>query len=176
MHASVYVATSLDGFIAREDGRLDWLDKADPGDGEYGFDDLLSSVDALVMGRNTFDFVLGMGEWAYGDKPVFVLTHRQLDLPTPFAGRVEALQVATDSIAEEFDRRGVEHVYVDGGETVQSFIRAQLVTRIIITRIPILIGSGIPLFGPVDSDIDLRLIRSQAFENGWIQDEYEVVS
>ena len=176
MQGSVYVAISLDGFIARRDGNLDWLMSADPGEGDFGFDEFLSSVDALAMGRNTFDFVLGAGEWPYGEKPVFVMTHRDLDLPVGFPGRVETFAGSPETFAIECDRRGIEKVYVDGGETVQAFIRAGLVTRIVTTRLPTLIGSGIPLFGPVDEDVNLRLVESRAFENGWIQDEYEVVS
>jgi dihydrofolate reductase len=170
------VAISLDGFIARLDGSLDWLMSADPGEGDFGFDEFLSSVDALAMGRNTFDFVLGAGEWPYGEKPVFVMTHRDLDLPAGFQGRVEPFAGSPNTFAVECDGRGIEKVYVDGGETVQAFIEAGLVSRIVITRLPTLIGSGIPLFGPVDQDVNLRLVESRPFENGWIQDEYEFVS
>ncbi len=176
MHASVYIATSLDGFIAGEDGDLEWLTGADPGDSDYGFAEFVASVDALVMGRNTFDFVMATGEWVYGDKPIFVLSHRPLDLPNGFPGRAESMELSPHAVAAECDRRGLDHVYVDGGETIQSFLRAGLVRRIIITRLPVLIGSGIPLFGPLRADIDLALVRSTPYENGWIQDEYEVVS
>jgi dihydrofolate reductase len=176
VQGSVYVAISLDGFIARRDGNLDWLMGADAGEGDFGFDEFLSSVDALAMGRNTFDFVLGAGEWPYGQKPVFVMTHRALDLPAGFPGRVEAFAGSPEAFATECDHRGIEKVYVDGGETVQAFIRAGLVTRIVTTRLPKLIGSGIPLFGPINGDVNLRLVESRAFENGWIRDEYEVVS
>ena len=176
MQGSVYVAISLDGFIARPDGSLDWLLSADPGDGGFGFDEFLSSVDALAMGRNTFDFVLAAREWPYGEKPVFVMTHRDLDLPAGFPGRVETFAGSPEAFAIECDNRGIREVYVDGGQTVQAFIRAGLVARIVTTRLPKLIGSGIPLFGPVDEDVSLRLIESRSFENGWIQDEYEFVS
>ena len=175
MDAAVYIATSLDGFIARENGDLDWLMEADPGDEEYGFDTFLSSVDALVMGRNTFDFVLGTGEWAYGEKPVFILTSRELPLPADFKGNVESLDLDPVGVATELAGRGINHVYVDGGETIHSFIRAGLVRRIVITQLPVLIGSGISLFGDLSKDVDLKLIRYRAYDNGWIQIEYEVV-
>ncbi len=176
MHASVYVATSLDGFLAGDDGDLEWLTGADPGDADYGFAEFLASVDALVMGRNTFDSVLATGKWAYGAKPVLVLSHRPLDLPNGFSGRAEVVNLSPRAVAAECDRRGFDHVYVDGGETIRSFLGAGLVRRMIITRLPVLLGSGIPLFGPVPADIDLALVGSTSYENGWIQDEYEVVS
>ncbi len=175
MRASVFIATTTDGFIAREDGGLDWLTRADPGDEDYGFEDFMDSVEALVMGRKTFDFVLTTGEWAYGKTPVFVLTNRRLELPPRFPGRVEPMALSPAAVAGELDRRGIEDVYVDGGETIQSFLRAGLVRRMIVTRLPVLIGTGISLFGDLDTDVDLRLVRSTAYENGWVQLEYEVV-
>lgn len=174
MHASVFIATTADGFIARENGDLDWLTGADPGDEDFGFHEFMASVDALVMGRNTFDFVLTAGEWPYGDKLVVVLTHRDLDLPSGFPGRVEALGLPPEGVAAELDRRGIDQVYVDGGETIQAFLRAGLVRRIVITQLPILIGTGIPLFGSLEGDIELRLVRSRTFKNGWGQLEYEI--
>ncbi len=175
MYADVYVATSLDGFIARHDGRVDWLMDADAGPGDYGFAHFLASVDALVMGRKTFEFVLGVGQWPYGDTPVFVVTHRDLELPGGFPGQVETISGEPGQIAAELERRGVERAYIDGGETIHSFLRAGIVHRIIITTLPVLIGSGIPLFGPLDDDMALRLVRSESFDNGWTQVEYEVV-
>ncbi|MDF1595931.1 MAG: dihydrofolate reductase family protein [Acidimicrobiia bacterium] len=175
MRASVFIATTTDGFIARKDGGLDWLTGADPGDEDYGFEAFMASVDALVMGRNTFDFVMTTGEWAYGETPVLVLTNRRLELLPGFPGRVEPLGLSPEAVAGELDRRGIEHVYVDGGETIRSFLRAGLVRRMIVTRLPVLIGTGIPLFGDLDADVDLRLVRSTAYENSWVQLEYEVI-
>lgn len=175
MRADVYVAASLDGFIARSDGSLDWLMDADSGDGEYGFEEFLASVDALVMGRKTFDFVLEVGEWPYGDKPVFVLTHRRLELPGGLPGRVEPVSGEPHEVASVLDRRDIERAYVDGGEVIRSFLRAGLVQRLIITTLPVLLGTGIPLFGVVDGDVRLRFVRHEAFDNGWTQVEYEVV-
>jgi dihydrofolate reductase len=185
--ASVFIATSLDGFIARPDGSLDWLTGAEPESGaeaadetgtepadDYGFGALMASVDALVMGRNSFDFVLGTGMWVYGDTPVVVLTHRELVLPDGFPGRVEVSAASPEELAAELAGRGIDSVYVDGGATIQSFLRAGLVRRIIITRLPILIGSGIPLFGALEADIHLTLVRSDSFDNGFTQVEYAV--
>lgn len=167
------MAVSRDGFIARPDGSVDWLDV--PQDNEdYGFAAFMGSVDALVMGRNTFDFVMATGEWPYGDKPVIVLTHRPLQIPDELSTVVESRAVMPLELADELDRRGLGHVYVDGGETIRSFLDAGLVDRMIITTIPILIGAGIPLFGPTATDVPLRHVNTMTYTNGLVQTTYDV--
>lgn len=173
MRASVYIATSLDGYIARSDGSLDWLGVAEENE-DYGFAAFMESVDALVMGRNTYDAVMAMGEWPYGYTLVIVLTHRPLDIPADLTGVVEATELGPLELAEELDRRGIEHVYIDGGTTIRSFLEADLVQRLTITTIPVLIGAGIPLFGPQEGDIRLRLVDSIAYTNGLVQSTYDV--
>ncbi len=186
MKASVYIATSLDEFIARENGELDWLegsgeevneeDKSAESRGEdYGYKDFTGSVDALVMGRHTFDKVLSFGEWAYGDKPVVVLSSRPLEIPEHLSRTVEAVSGSPEEVAAWLSERGVKHLYTDGGETVQRFLRMGLIQRFVITRIPVLIGAGIPLFGPLDGDIKLRHVRTQSYPSGFVQSEYEIV-
>ena len=174
MDATVFVAATLDGFIARRDGGLDWLE-ATAGDEDYGFGDLMASIDALVMGRITFEVARTAGVWHYGDTPVFVLTHRDLEIPAGWDRRVEALTGSARQVAEGLAERGMERICVDGGEVIQAFLRAGYVRRIVITRIPVLIGRGIPLFGPLGGDIALRLVRSEAYANSWTQVEYEVI-
>ena len=171
-NASVFIATSLDGFIARPDGGLDWL----PGDDveEHGYDAFMASVDALVLGRNTFDVVLGFGGWHYGTKPVFVLTNRPLPAPPPAGAVLEALRGSPQEIIAQLEARGFRHVYVDGGLTVQQFLRAGLIQRLIITRIPVLLGAGIPLFGSVPADIRLRHVATRQFASGLVQSEYSI--
>ena len=168
--ADVFIATSLDGFIAREDGALDWLPVPGgaPGDEDYGYRAFFDSVDALVMGRNTFDVALGFGTWPYGEKPVYVLTHRPLVLPDALAGEPE-------SVARALAARGVRRFYADGGVTVQQFLAAGLVDRLIVTRVPVLIGRGIPLFGPLaDGDVRLRHVTTRSWQDGLVQSEYAV--
>jgi dihydrofolate reductase len=172
--ASVFIATSLDGFIARPDGSFDWLDVPGANE-EHGFTAFMASIDALVMGRNTFDVVAAMGEWPYGDTPVIVLTHRPLDLPADLPGRIEASSLAPLELAGELDRRGLNRVYVDGGHTIRSFLDAGLVDRMTITTIPVLIGEGIPLFGPVHGDIHLRHVTTTIHGGGLVQSVYDVV-
>ena len=173
MKASVFVGTSLDGFIARTNGALDFLP---PGGGEpHGYDEFMESVDALVIGRKTYETVLAFDTWPYDQKPVFVLSTRPL-APAPDAALVEHLSGPLAAIPSQLEARGIQHVYVDGGITVQGFLRAGLIQRLIITRVPVLIGTGIPLFGPTTRDIVLKHIATRQYASGLVQSEYEVVT
>ncbi|HEY3350706.1 MAG TPA: dihydrofolate reductase family protein [Thermoanaerobaculia bacterium] len=173
MKASVFVGTSLDGFLARPGGSFDFLP---PGGGEpHGYDEFMATVDALVIGRNTFDVVLAFPSWPYGKKPVFVLSRRALP-PAPAGAVVERMAGEPAEIVALLSARGIGHAYVDGGITIQRFLRAGLVQRIVVTRVPVLIGSGIPLFGAVPHDILLRHVATRSFASGLVQSEYEVVA
>lgn len=174
MRASVFIATSVDGFIARPDGVLDWLPQGDVE--EHGYTAFFASVDALVIGRGTFEIVQGFGEWPYKDKPVFVLSSRPLDLSAAGGAPVEQMSGAPAEIVARLEARGIRHIYVDGGITIQRFLRAGLIQRLIITRIPVLIGQGIPLFGALDSDIRLNHVATRHYASGLVQSEYEVVA
>lgn len=176
MKTSVFVATSLDGFIAREGGSIDWLGGASEDGEDFGFEKFFRSVDALVMGRNTFELVRTFGEWPYGSKPVFVLTSRKIDIPKDLAEHVNSVSGSPEEIVNVLYGIGIKHVYVDGGKTIQGFLRAGLVQRMNITRIPILIGRGIPLFGNLEQDISLQHIDTKVYSNGFVQSEYEVVA
>jgi dihydrofolate reductase len=160
MRASVYVAMSLDGFIARENGDLDWLPQPGEAEGEdYGYHAFMDTVDALVMGRATFEKVLSFGVgWPYGDKPVVVLSRSAYVLPPDLPDSVSVLGGSMTDIVAGLLQRGFEHVYLDGGITVQHFLRAGLVHQLILTVIPVVLGSGIPLFGTVDEDVRLTLV------------------
>jgi dihydrofolate reductase len=171
LNASVFVGVSLDGFIARSDGRLDFLP---PGGGEpHGYDEFMATVDALVIGRKTFETVLGFDRWPYGTKPVFVLSGSPL-APSPSGAVVERLSGDPSHIVSQCAARGVRHLYVDGGITIQRFLQAGLIQRLIITRVPVLIGEGIPLFGPLRRDIALRHVATRQFASGLVQSEYVV--
>ncbi len=171
MRTSVFIGTSMDGFIARSTGALDFLDVPDMDDG--GYTAFAATVDALVMGRNTYDVVLTFGQWPYGDKPVFVLSSREI--PVPSGGKVERLSGSPAEIVAQLDARGYQHLYVDGGITVQRFLDAGLIDRVIVTRVPVLIGQGIPLFGPVRRDIRLSHVETRTLAGGLVQSEYLVV-
>ena len=172
MKASVFIGISVDGFIARPNGDLDFLP---PGGGEpHGYDEFMASVDAMVIGRKTYETVLAFDTWPYGQKPVFVLSTRPI-APAPDGAVVEHLPGPLTAVPSQLAARGIQHVYVDGGITVQGFLRAGLIQRLIITRVPVLIGTGIPLFGPTTRDIRLKHIATRQYASGLVQSEYEVV-
>jgi len=173
MKLSVFVGTSLDGFIARKNGEYDFL----PVDGgePHGYDEFIASVDTVVMGRNTLDVVLKLPNWPYGDKRVVVLSHHPLDL-SGITGRVEQMSGEPEQIVGKLAATGAQHVYVDGGVTVQEFLRAGLIHQVTITRVPVLIGDGIPLFGSVGRDIKLCHIGTRQYKSGLVTSEYEVLS
>lgn len=176
MKATVYISTSVDGFIARENGSVDWLPTGEVTDGEdYGYHDFMESVDALVMGRNTYELVLSFGSWPYGEKPVVILSSQQLEIPESIVNTVSTMSASPREIIRRLAERGYKHLYIDGGKTIQAFIREGLIQKIIITKIPILIGSGIPLFGALHQDIRLRHLESRQFENGLVQTTYEII-
>jgi dihydrofolate reductase len=175
--ASVFIATSVDGFIARPDGGLDWLPEpgGDADDEDYGYQAFIDSVDAIVMGRNTFESVLGFDSWPYGAMRVVVLSSRPVEIPEAIADTVESMTASPREVLRRLAARGMAHIYVDGGRTIQGFLRAGLIQRMIITRIPILIGRGIPLFGPLERDVRVRPTATCQFPNGLVQIRYEVL-
>lgn len=171
MRASVFAGTSLDGFIARANGDLDFL-PAEGGE-SLGYDTFMATVDALVIGRKTYETALSFPAWPYSAKPVFVLSTRAL-APAPPGAMVERLSGAPAEIVAQLSSRGIEHIYVDGGITIQGFLRAGLIRRLIITRVPVLIGSGIPLFGALSHDIPLKHVATRQYASGLVQSEYEI--
>ena len=172
MTISVFIGTSLDGFIARPNGDLDWLPE---GGGEpHGYDEFIASVDALVIGRKTFEKVLTFEAWPYGDKRVVVLSSRPVDLSLAGGGVVEQMAGPPAEIVSQLAASGAHHLYVDGGITIQRFLQARLIQRLIITRVPVLIGDGVPLFGALPHDIRLRHVATRHYPSGLVQSEYEV--
>ena len=177
MKMSVYIATSLDGFIARENGDLDWLPGSEgQSDSEdYGYQQFMDSVDILVMGRNTYEMVLSFGQWPYGEKRVIILSSQEIEIPANLAGTVESRSSSPEKLVDELRNVSAQHLYIDGGKTIQGFLNAGLIDEMIITRIPVLIGSGIPLFGALNQDQKLRHIETSSFANGLVQSKYEVL-
>jgi dihydrofolate reductase len=174
MMVSVFIGTSVDGFIARSNGAFDFLPA---GGGEpHGYDEFIASVDTLVIGRDTFETVLAFPAWPYGDKRVVALSSRPLDLSAVRGGRVEQMEGAPAEIVARLAASGAQHLYVDGGITIQRFLRAGLVNRLTITRVPVLIGEGIPLFGALPHDVRLRHIATQQYPSGLVKSEYNVIA
>lgn len=168
---TVFIGLSVDGFIARRNGALDFLPEAPE---DHGYEALMASVDALVMGRATFETVLGFGgPWPYGDKRIVVLTSRPLDM-SAIAGRVEVMSGEPAGVVARLEASGARNLYVDGGATVQRFLAAGLIDRLVLTRVPVLIGEGIPLFGPLPGDVRLRHLATRSFPSGLVQTEYAV--
>jgi len=181
---SVFIATSVDGFIARPDDGLDWLTgkpddeltgEHDP-DQDFGYAEFFASVDALLMGRGTFDVVSGFaGDWFYGDKPVYVWTSHPDDVGARPGAVVRPVTGPLDEVVARLVADGVGHVYVDGGKVIRQFLSAGLVDRMTISTPPVLIGEGIPLFGGTGDDIQLELVSCESFDGGMVQRTYDVV-
>ena len=143
----VYIATSLDGFIATSEGGLDWLDNnPNPEGDDFGWAEFMNGIDALVMGRKTFEKVASFGVWPY-TMPVFVLSRSKISVPGALENKVEVVYETPKKLVENLRTQGYQNLYIDGGITIQNFLADDLIDEMIITRVPILLGSGIPLFG-----------------------------
>jgi dihydrofolate reductase len=170
---SVFVGASVDGFIARADGALDWLPQGDVE--PHGYEEFFASVDTIVIGRKTFETVLGFGVWPYAGKRVVVLSGKPLDQAAGAAGTFERMSGPPAEIVSKLAAEGSRHLYVDGGVTIQRFLRAGLIDRLVVTRVPVLIGGGIPLFGFLERDVRLRHVATKHYPSGLVQSTYEVV-
>src|SRR6266576_7161492 len=170
--ASVFIGTSVDGFIARLNGEFDFL-PADGGE-PHGYNEFIATIDTLVIGRKTFETVLRFAEWPYGKKRVVVLSSAPLDLSGVRGGIVEQMSGSPAEIVSKLAASGAHHLYIDGGETIQRFLRAGLIQRLIITRVPVLIGDGIALFGALPHDVHLRHIFTKSYPTGLVSSEYQI--
>ena len=174
MKISVFMALSLDGFIARPDGDVAWLEEGDPlpeGD-DAGFSAFFSSIDVLVMGRGSFDKVLEFEGWFYGDKPVVVMSKTLTEVPEHLRKTVTIDSASPQDLVDKLSKQGYEHIYLDGGKLIQSFLREGLVNEMTLTTIPIIIGKGIPLFADLDKDIHLKHLGTKTWDNGFVQTTY----
>ena len=171
----VFIAVSVDGFISRVDGEIDWLEWPGSEEEDHGYNHFVSSMDAIVMGRGTFEKVLTFGEWPF-DKPVVVLSGQLAltEVPENLAGRVRFFNKTPGALLEMLAQEGCRRVYLDGGKLIQSFLREGLVSDMVLTRIPTLIGTGRPLFGELDQDIRLNLVETKSFPSGLSQSRYEI--
>lgn len=174
----VYIATSLDGYVARKDHNLDWLNSIDAQGEDMGYEAFVDSVDVIVMGRGTFQTVLGFGiDWPY-TKPVVVVSRSmtEADIPADIRDVVRLNNKAPADLMQELGADGVKRIYLDGGQLVQSFLREGLVDDVILTVAPVLLGDGIRLFGALDADVHLDLLDVQRFKCGMVQSHYKVVA
>ncbi|ARU04612.1 deaminase [Comamonas serinivorans] len=173
--AHVFIATSLDGFIARPDGDIDWLLEHDDPAEDHGYDAFIADKDAIVMGRGTFEKVATLSPWPYA-LPVLVLSAQLAGTAAPasLAGQVSFSNSSPREALAQLAREGARRVYVDGGQVVQSFLREGLLTDLVITTVPVLIGAGRPLFGELAKDTELTLVASRSFPSGLVQSTYRL--
>lgn len=173
--AHVFIAASLDGFIARPDGDIDWLLQRDDPAEDHGYADFIADKDQIVMGRGTYEKVLSLGPWAY-DRPVLVLSQQLANAPVPqvLQGKVRFSGSSPREVMNALAAQGVQRVYVDGGQLVQSFLRDGLIADMVISTVPVLLGSGRRLFGALSGDIDWTLLSSRSFASGLVQSSYRL--
>ncbi|AFY55838.1 dihydrofolate reductase [Rivularia sp. PCC 7116] len=168
----IYIATSLDGFIATEDGSIDWLyEFPSPENSDYGYAEFIGGIDAIVMGRNTFEKVLTFGEWVY-DKPVFVLSNSLTEVPQDVVGKAEIVCGDIKNLVIQLDRQGYHNLYIDGGGTIQSFLKQDLIDEMIITTFPIILGGGFPLFNKLDKMLKFKYQKTEIYHNTLVKNYY----
>ncbi len=170
--AVVYIATSLDGFIAGPQDELDWLSEdSAPGDGDFGFADFMATIDAVVMGRRTLETVLSFGEWPY-EKPVIVLSTTLAAIPDSHRDRAETLSGTPADVLAALGARGMRRLYIDGGATIRGFLDADLIDGIVLTTLPILLGEGLPLFGTRTNRLRFTLAESEILGGRMVKTRY----
>lgn len=175
--AYVFIATSLDGYIARPDGAIDWLLQRDDASEDHGYAAFIADMEMIVMGRGTYDTVSAFAAWPY-DLPVLVLSEQLADadapVPEALTGKLRFSRLAPREVMAELAAQGVRRVYVDGGQLVQSFLRDGLIGAMVITTVPVLIGAGRPLFGALPRDVGVELVSSRSFPSGLVQSHYRL--
>ncbi|BDD08010.1 diacylglycerol kinase [Fulvitalea axinellae] len=169
----VFIATSLDGYIADKNGNIDWLnDIPNPDNEDMGYNAFIENIDALVMGRATFEKVLSFGiEWPYG-VPVFVASHTMTEVPEGYESKVELVAGSPSSILETIREKGHKNLYIDGGKLIQAFLNEDLIDEICISTIPILLGGGFPLFGQLKEPLKFELIKTDTYLSQLTQSKY----
>lgn len=173
MKNKVFIATSLDGNIADQNGNIDWLHSVpNPNQDDMGYSQFFSSIDALIMGRTTFETVCGFDiDWPY-DKPVFVLSNRLTELPEDYKGKAELVSGSLNEVLAKIHKKGYKNLYIDGGKTIQSFLKEDLIDEMIITVIPYLLGGGISLFAALQEPLTFKCVQSKIYLNKVVQNRF----
>jgi dihydrofolate reductase len=172
MKTAAYIGTSLDGFIAKKDGDIDWLIQFENEEVNQNYENFISKIDAIVIGRGTFEKVLTFPTWPY-PKKVFLLSNYIKQIPDNLKEKVTILSMKPKEILDYLSNKGFSNIYVDGGKVIQSFLKENLIDELIITRVPILIGNGIPLFGELDNDLQFKHIQTNVYSNGLVKSQYK---
>ena len=171
----VFIATSLDGFIAKPDGDIKWLLERDDPSEDHGYNSFIENVDGIVMGRGTYEKVIAMDDWYY-TKPVIVMSKSlsPSSVPERLKEKVKILNLTPNEVMNYLAKEGWKRVYVDGGQVIQSFLKENLIEDMVITKVPVLIGQGRPLFGNLKEDISLRHLKTISFPSGLVQSHYKL--
>lgn len=169
----VNIAASIDGYIATQDGGIDWLPDISDSQDDYGFEEFLEKIDAIIMGRKTYEKVLSFGIWPY-TKKVFVLTTSLREVPENLVGKVEYISGDIEEIVGELNNKGFKNLYIDGGQTIQSFLKKNMIDELIITRIPIILGKGIPLFGSLEKPIKIKEVETKVINKTIVTNTYKI--
>jgi dihydrofolate reductase len=168
----IYIATSLDGYIADKEGGIDWLANIpNPEKSDFGFSEFMEKVDALVMGRNTFETILSFGEWPY-NKKVFVLSNTLKIIPDRLKEKAELISGKAKEIVEDLSDKGYKNLYIDGGMVIQSFLEEDLIDEMVITRVPIILGDGIPLFVKSGKQINFKKVKTEVLNDQLVKSYY----
>ncbi len=176
MTNKIFIATSLDGYIADKNGGIDWLhENPSPSGSDGGFSEFMKTVDALVMGRTTYETVLSFDcDWPYSKK-VFVLSNSLNEVDPSLKGKAKIINGKLDAVVKNLNDQGYNNLYIDGGKTIQSFLKAGLIDELIITQIPIVLGGGFHLFGDLPQRLKLEHCGTKIFDNGMVQSRYKVM-
>jgi dihydrofolate reductase len=168
----VYIAASIDGYIATIDGGIEWLhEQPNPEQSDYGYSEFMNNIDALVMGRNTFEKIQTFGEWPY-QKKVFVLSNALKEIPEELVGKIEIISGSVKEVIASLNVAGFKNLYIDGGKTIQEFLNQDLIDELIITRIPILLGKGIPLFGELNEPLRFTHKNTKVYDSALVKSHF----
>ncbi len=171
MACYVFIATSLDGFIATSDGGVRWLDAYTDPDNDYGYEAFIAGIDAVVMGRKTFETALSFDAWPYA-KPVFVVSTTLHAVPDRLEGQVEIINDTPLRIVETLANRGLPNLYIDGGVTIRHFLNADLIDGMFLSRVPLLLGEGVPLFDGSGREMQFAHVGTESFASGIVKSHY----
>src|SRR4030095_16586260 len=172
MKSVVYIGTSLDGFIARKNGEIDWLEKYANDEAIHAYEEFIKGIDAIVIGRGTYEKVLSFPSWPY-DKKLFILSDSIKKLPDHLQEKATLLSLKPLDVLAHFSQQGFSSLYIDGGKVIQDFLKEDLIDELIISKVPVLIGSGIPLFGMIGNDLQFKHIKTEVQKNELVRSYYE---